>query len=138
MTRSAQFWTHALQQQLLFSVGMRSNSGTRPRSFERDEQAQQNWHRLVERFHGTAHNNQNVFMRPPHPTLSPQAGRGSGTPCEHHLVFGDAVVLSLSPFFTGRGWGEGRAHMISKHGNACLVPILLLVAALSYLTTATA
>ena len=50
--------------------------------------------------------------RPPHPTLSPQAGRGSGTPCEHHLVFGDAVVLSLSPFFTGRGWGEGRAHMI--------------------------
>ena len=47
MTRSTQFWTHALQQQLLFSVGMRSNSGTRPRSFERDEQAQQNWHRLV-------------------------------------------------------------------------------------------
>src|SRR5208337_3722351 len=73
----------------------------------------------------------NRLCEAPHPTLSPQAGRGSETPCEHPLVGwkrGRALPLpvlhirtrvypssALKPAEVGyirlrlRGWGEGRA-----------------------------
>src|SRR5437588_13090005 len=56
----------------------------------------------------------------PHPTLSPQAGRGSEAP--RVLVhFCRQGVHSLSPFFTGRGWGEGLSRPYdSNFGNAVL------------------
>jgi hypothetical protein len=55
---------------------------------------------LVERFHETAHNKQNVFTRPPHPTQ--QAGRGSETPCEHHLYMESGRALPLPVLYEER------------------------------------
>src|SRR5215813_3355013 len=63
----------------------------------------------------------------PHPTLSPQAGRGSAPSCARHE---DGVSFSLSPFLRGEGRGEGlspRARFVESPPNPALSERALLV-----------
>src|SRR5437870_101946 len=67
-----------------------------------------------ERLHETAHK---VSCPSPHPL--PAKGRGERVQgqSKHPMVDGYAVVGSLSPFFTGRGWGEGLNAALGRRGR---------------------